>query len=61
MDMEEERFFPVVAIALRPEDWAEIDAQLTDTQDPLFGETVGKGFEALRNEILAMEDTERER
>jgi hemerythrin-like domain-containing protein len=61
MDMEEEEFFPVAALALAPEDWAEIDAQLTDAQDPLFGKTVGKGFEALRDELLALDDAEPER
>ncbi len=38
--------------ALGPEDWAEIDAQVSDREDPLFGAKVERRFVALREEIL---------
>ena len=41
--------------ALGPEDWAEIDAQVSDREDPLFGAKVEKRFAALRQEILDLD------
>lgn len=40
MEREERDFYPDAAGALSPEDWAEIEAQVTDPTDPLFRETV---------------------
>jgi hemerythrin-like domain-containing protein len=60
MAMEEDLFFPVAALTLAPEDWTSIDAQVTNEADPLFGEKVEKDFEALRDEILALDDAEPE-
>src|SRR5674476_289245 len=36
MDKEELMLFPAAVSALRPEDWADIDARLNDGKDPLF-------------------------
>jgi hemerythrin-like domain-containing protein len=56
MEMEEERFFPLALGVLTPEDWAEIDAQLTKENDPLFGSQVSLQFKNLRNGILRWEE-----
>ncbi len=55
MEMEETAFFPAALKALGPEDWAEIDAQVSDPDDPLFGAKVEKRFAALRQEILDLD------
>ncbi len=52
IEMEETTFFPAALKAFGPEDWAEIDAQVSDPDDPLFGAKVEKRFAALRQEIL---------
>ena len=52
---EEEKFFPLALRMLSPEDWAEIDAQVTDREDPLFGGSVEERFQALHESILDME------
>jgi hemerythrin-like domain-containing protein len=48
MDVEELRLFPRAQQVLRPEDWAEIDANMRPILDPVFGETVAAEFRALR-------------
>ena len=53
--MEEESFFPLALRVLGPEDWAEIDAQVTDRNDPLFGGAVEERFHALHESILELE------
>ena len=55
IEMEETAFFPAALKALGPEDWAEIDAQVSDPDDPLFGAKVEKRFAALRQEILDLD------
>ena len=55
MEMEEKRFFPVATDVLGEEDWAEIDAQVTKEDDPLFGAGVSGKYESLLQDILAWE------
>jgi hemerythrin-like domain-containing protein len=52
---EELLLFPAAAKALRPEDWAEIDARLDDRKDPLFDSVVEEKFHNLQNTILRWE------
>jgi hemerythrin-like domain-containing protein len=53
--MEEEHFFPLALRVLSPQDWAEIDGQVTKEDDPLFGSEVSRTFEALLRHILKWE------
>jgi hemerythrin-like domain-containing protein len=55
MNKEERLLFPAAAKALRPEDWAEIDARLNDRKDPLFDDTAEKKFHALQQTIVRWE------
>lgn len=57
IEMEEEKFFPAALEALTPEDWREIEAELGERQDPLFGQEPEERFVVLRRNIL---DWERE-
>ncbi len=59
LEMEEEQFFPMTLKTLTPEDWAEIDRQVTRDEDPLFGSAVAHKFEALRDAILEWENEAR--
>ena len=59
LEMEEEQFFPLTLKTLTPEDWAEIDRQVTRHEDPIFGSDVAQKFEALRDAILEWEDEAR--
>lgn len=52
MRMEDEQFFPLARALLDAEDWAALKAEMTDAEDPLFGEQVGGRFERLRQRIL---------
>ena len=52
MEMEEQRFFPAAVRTLTAADWAEIDMQLADRDDPLFGAASEARFKALRQDIL---------
>ncbi len=56
IEAEEQTFFPAALETLDDADWAEIDAKATDRDDPLFGESVEKRFEALRKYILDLDD-----
>jgi len=59
---EELLLFPAAAKALRPEDWAEIDARLDDRKDPLFDSVVAEKFHNLQRTILRWEqETEESR
>jgi hemerythrin-like domain-containing protein len=59
---EELLLFPAAAQALRPEDWAEIDARLDDRKDPLFDSVVEERFHNLQATILRWEqETEESR
>ncbi len=55
MAKEEQLLFPSAARALRPEDWAEIDARLNDIKDPLFDAENENKFHALEQAILRWE------
>jgi hemerythrin-like domain-containing protein len=55
IDMEERALFPAAIKALRPEDWAGIDARLTDKQDPLANEIIEEKFRFLHQRILQWE------
>jgi len=54
MEMEERVLFPAVAKALRPEDWAEIDATLRG--DPALDRANEEPFNSLRLRILQWEE-----
>lgn len=56
LQMEEERFFPLSLEILTLEDWAEIDARITDEDDPVFGAEASMEFAALRNHLLKWEE-----
>jgi hemerythrin-like domain-containing protein len=56
LQMEEERFFPLALEKLTAEDWAEIDARITDEDDPVFGAEASAEFAALRNVLLRWEE-----
>ncbi len=54
--MEERDFFPTAVKALQPKDWTEIaSSRLTGQKDPLFSETIEERFDALRRNILQLE------
>ena len=55
MEMEEKHFFPVALEVLTTQDWAELDARLTDEADPLFSEDIRQKFKSLRQRITFWE------
>ena len=55
LEKEERLLFPAAVKALRPEDWAEIDARLDDRKDPLFNSVVEEKFHDLQKTILRWE------
>jgi hemerythrin-like domain-containing protein len=62
LEKEERLLFPAAVKALRPEDWAEIDARLDDRKDPLFNSVVEEKFHDLQKTILRWEqETEESR
>jgi hemerythrin-like domain-containing protein len=61
MEKEEKHFFPAALEVLTPEDWEELEAKMTDQEDPLFGERVGERYEALHANILQWEREDRQR
>jgi hemerythrin-like domain-containing protein len=56
MDMEERLVFPAALKALRSADWAEIALKLADRHDPLSQPNFEGKFNAVRREILEMEE-----
>jgi len=52
MQMEEGTFFPAAELVLTAADWSEINAQITEANDPLFGEKRGEQFARLHQTIL---------
>lgn len=55
--MEEDVFFPAAEKALLPEDWSAIAAaRAANRKDPLFSEEVEERFDALRRQILKLEE-----
>ena len=61
MEEEERLFFPVALETLTREDWKELEAKMTDQEDPLFGERVGERYEMLHANILQWERAEEQR
>lgn len=55
MEMENKLFFPAAIKALTDADWAEIDAEISPEQDPLFGPDVAAEFETLLEDVLRWE------
>jgi hemerythrin-like domain-containing protein len=53
---EERSFFPAVLKALLPQDWAGLEARLSDRTDPLFNGAIDEKFRALQQRILAWEE-----
>ncbi|MCH8925380.1 MAG: hypothetical protein IH924_04470 [Proteobacteria bacterium] len=51
-DKEEREFLPAARRALGAADWAEIDARLSQPEDPLFGAPTEERFAALRQDVL---------
>ena len=51
MKQEETQLFPVASRVLRNEDWIAVDAAIKSQEDPLFGGTVQKRYEALHQQI----------
>jgi hemerythrin-like domain-containing protein len=52
---EEQHFFPLALRVLSPSDWAEIDAQISSEDDPLFGDKVDTRFQMLHERFLTSE------
>jgi hemerythrin-like domain-containing protein len=50
---EDENFLPAAERALAEEDWAEIDAEMSERGDPLFGPNSEERYARLRQEVLA--------
>lgn len=59
MQMEETEFFPAALQHLGSEDWRELEAAMTRTDDPLFGDQVAEQFENLRKSILRWQEEHR--
>jgi hemerythrin-like domain-containing protein len=55
IELEERVFFPAASNALQSSDWAQIDAHMGDTRDPLFNAASERKFQALRQQILQWE------
>ena len=58
MEMEGERFFARALSRLSDEDWAEIEAEVSGEQEPLFGPAPAEEYEKLRDDILRWEAEE---
>ncbi len=57
MRKEEEHVLPIAEKALRDEDWAAMNNAFSRHDDPMFGENVRTGFEALRHRIVKNTDS----
>ena len=51
IEREELHVFPAARLALSDQDWVDIDRQLVDRDDPLFGEVAADYFKTLRGDI----------
>ena len=61
MRWEEEHFLPLASRILTPADWLEVEGELNQRPDPLFGGKVEEGFKKLSDRLLAWEaEDERE-
>ena len=47
LNVEEEKLFPLINKMMKNRDWAEVEAQMKDKNDPLFGEKAEEDFEYL--------------
>jgi hemerythrin-like domain-containing protein len=56
MEMEDQWVFPAAEQYLTAEDWAEISAEASDRDDPLFGPQVEAMYRTLHEEILESEE-----
>ena len=59
IEMEERAFFPAAVKALRPDDWAGLDARLNNRQDPLADEVLEEKFRFLHQRILQWEEQDK--
>ncbi len=57
-ELEERLLFPAALVALRPEDWASLDAHLDDAQDPLFNGTMQEEYASLRQKLRWEEENQ---
>ncbi len=57
MKKEEEQVLPIAEKALRDEDWAATNNAFLRHDDPMFGENVRTGFEALRHRLVKGTDS----
>lgn len=57
MQMEEVILFPIAKQSLRAEDWADVEARLKRSRDPLFEDGGEERFNKLRDEIFARTET----
>ncbi len=55
IEAEERALFPAALAALQAEDWARIDARMSDERDPLFNRTIEQKFRSLAQKILQWE------
>lgn len=55
IDKEEKLYFPAVLRTLTAEDWDEIDTQVTNHEDPLFGRKVSRRVRAHLNDIIRLD------
>jgi hemerythrin-like domain-containing protein len=60
MKMEERVLYPAAAIALRAEDWAEIDSRWSDEKDSLFNVAMEERCHSLRDRVLQWEKENQE-
>ena len=60
MRRENERFFRIAERTLTEADWAEVDADLAQTSDPLFGPQVAEEYELLRDHLLQWDREDRD-
>ena len=47
LNLEEERLFPLINEIMQESDWAEVEAQITKREDPLFGSQVEDSYKDL--------------
>ncbi len=52
MDIEEAEIFPALKERITADEWAEINSELEQAKDPVFGEVVAAQFEGLYRRIL---------
>lgn len=53
MNTEEQEVFPLAAELLTEEDWAQIEAEMTAREDPLFGRTLKREYRNLYRHVVS--------